>query len=48
MNWLSTTDNEDLLQKIDVLFILVLEGQVYYGEPKERLIMLLLIITLEF
>ena len=39
MSWLITADNEDFSRVItetsDVLFILVLEGQVYYKEPKE-------------
>ena len=39
MSWLSTTDNEDyslvITEKSDFLFILVLEGQVYFGEPNE-------------
>ena len=38
MSWLSTTDNEDFSQAIteksDFLFILVLEGHVYYEGAK--------------
>ena len=39
ISWIVTTDNEDFSQviteKSDFLFILVLEGQVYYEEPNE-------------
>ena len=39
MSWLITTDNKDFFtgyyRKADFLFILVLEGQVYYEEPNE-------------
>ena len=39
MSWLITAENEDFSQviteKSDFLFILVLEGQVYYEQPNE-------------
>ena len=39
MSWLFTTNNEDFSQvitvKCDFLFILVLEGQIYYEEQNE-------------